>query len=937
MNVYELMEEIISVVEGRKEGESTEDMKNRLHKELVLAVDKKAAKAREKGDHQEWEKQHKKLGKLDDIQPVYNAYVRAENDKIKEAYELMEEILNVVSEDIHSAIDKSNKGSEYTEKGTAKSDLHYLANRGQRMAEIQYAKEKGKPVGKQVFDEIEYAERQRGDDTKNAKGERKTHAKQFKGLGHISVYGDQPDEVDKEVRRESAKKHGRPVKEAYELMEEILNTLDEDVHAAIDKYAHEIKQPRLHRDAIQNYVGELVYNAKRNLPDDKKNLMSATNDEMNKIEGKRSSTKNKRGERKTDAKIAWKKGMNDYWKVKDQRKEDAANGYKNAVEKSIKRHNKKVNEAFELMEEILFELDLENKQSISPNKIKKTKKDENGEKVEVVSVADELFPYEGDAKQQFNQKILAKINDMIEGTGSLEDLIQFVRRGVGNKKVAHEGLDEAKDAKGYKENMDIANHYDHLYSKEPANSPDGSPNPVAAEWKRKYQEYFDKAMKCHYGDENKSKKVSEALSVMNDIVNTILERKNIFGHEEGNRGDLIDDVSQTVTGKTLNQHIENTANKVAKPVKTEDKIKKVGEAFELMEEILNILNESSHRRKYGDKHADSMLSVERKGTKFFKDGAKMHPGSVSDQRGKGGRDLKYNGDVESREHIDHVIKKDYQDRIKNQKNQGKSSYRDEQVARAFSGRKAGDSQEAHKVPIDIRAKQYKAEKRINKKIESANKILNKNEAFDLMEQILMETSYERKMELLRKREENADQANVNAFKDLIRGYVVGAIPEEKAKAEQDFAKSQAKNLEAQGKLNKARRLVQNIGKKKVNEALDLMEEIINEVSSKRWAQAAQNSVYTRRNNVAGSKASYETAMQLGADAPSPEEAHKEVAKREHKYGRDLARYQHAATVAKLAPKGDTPAVKAAQEVEKYNKKHSLDDNNPYKYASRYHN
>lgn len=421
MNVYELMEEIISVVEGRKEGESTEDMKNRLHKELVLAVDKKATKAREKGDHEEWEKQHKKLGKLDDIQPVYNAYVRAENDKIKEA--------------------------------------------------------------------------------------------------------------------------------------------------------------------------------------------------------------------------------------------------------------------FELMEEILFELDLENKQSISPNKIKKTKKDENGEKVEVVSVADELFPYEGDAKQQFNQKILAKINDMIEGTGSLEDLIQFVRRGVGNKKVAHEGLDEAKDAKGYKENMDIANHYDHLYSKEPANSPDGSPNPVAAEWKRKYQEYFDKAMKCHYGDENKSKKVSEALSVMNDIVNTILERKNIFGHEEGNRGDLIDDVSQTVTGKTLNQHIENTANKVAKPVKTEDKIKKVGEALELME------------------------------------------------------------------------------------------------------------------------------------------------------QILMETSYERKMELLRKCEENADQANVNAFKDLIRGYVVGVTPEEKAKAEQDFTKSQAKNLEAQGKLNKARRLVQNSGKKKVDEAFDLMEEIINEVSA----------------------------------------------------------------------------------------------------------
>lgn len=376
--------------------------------------------------------------------------------------------------------------------------------------------------------------------------------------------------------------------EALEILEEIKNVVSEDVHSAIDKYTHEIKQPRLHRDAIGNYVDELVDNAKRNLPDDKKNSMDATNDEMNKIEGKRNSTKNKRGERKTDARIAWKDGMNTYWKVKDQRKEDAKNGYKNAVEKSIKRHNKKVNEALDLMEEILFELDTEEKQNISPNKIKKVRKDDNGEKVEVVSVADELFPYEGDAKQQFNQKILAKINDMIEGNGSLEDLIQFVRKGVGNKKVAHESLDEAKelleeilnpdeskrerknnkqqvyrrmddpekgkigvkksynrvihndsankdsafdyvkikgtkyrvdkygeigapireakDAKGYKENMDIANHYDHLYSKEPANSPDGSPNPVAAEYKRKYQEYFDKAMKCHYGDENKSKK-----------------------------------------------------------------------------------------------------------------------------------------------------------------------------------------------------------------------------------------------------------------------------------------------------------------------------------------------------------------------------------------------------------------------------------------------
>ena len=101
-------------------------------------------------------------------------------------------------------------------------------------------------------------------------------------------------------------------------------------------------------------------------------------------------------------------------------------------------------EALELMEEIvsyadnIFELDIENKQNISPNKISKIKKDKDGKDVEVVSVADELFPHEGTAKQQFDKKILDKINAMIEGTGSLEDLIQFVRKGVQTKKMVHE-------------------------------------------------------------------------------------------------------------------------------------------------------------------------------------------------------------------------------------------------------------------------------------------------------------------------------------------------------------------------------------------------------------------------------------------------------------------------------------------------------------------
>lgn len=83
------------------------------------------------------------------------------------------------------------------------------------------------------------------------------------------------------------------------------------------------------------------------------------------------------------------------------------------------------------------------------NKIKRQGKDKNGNKVDLVSVQDELFPYEGNAKEQYNKKIIAKINDMIEGKATLEDLIQLVR----NKKtpvkesVVYESLKDIIDKK----------------------------------------------------------------------------------------------------------------------------------------------------------------------------------------------------------------------------------------------------------------------------------------------------------------------------------------------------------------------------------------------------------------------------------------------------------------------------------------------------------
>lgn len=92
-------------------------------------------------------------------------------------------------------------------------------------------------------------------------------------------------------------------------------------------------------------------------------------------------------------------------------------------------YNEIIKEAQDIMQN-LFEVEYYGANDVEEekNKIKKQKKDKNGDIVDVVSVEDELFPYEGNAKQQYNQKIISKINDMIEGRATLEDLIQLVRK-----------------------------------------------------------------------------------------------------------------------------------------------------------------------------------------------------------------------------------------------------------------------------------------------------------------------------------------------------------------------------------------------------------------------------------------------------------------------------------------------------------------------------
>lgn len=158
---------------------------------------------------------------------------------------------------------------------------------------------------------------------------------------------------------------------------------------------------------------------------------------------------NVKGSNATDARRNLSKEAED--KLRDERINDMLNDYPKAKANSIERHKEKLSkknnasEAFKLIEEAfglmtsLFEVDdasgeMEDK-SKEHNKLKREIKDEKGNTTDVVSVADELFPYAGNAKQQFNQKVIAKINDMIEGKATLEDLIQLVRKKHTTKKV----------------------------------------------------------------------------------------------------------------------------------------------------------------------------------------------------------------------------------------------------------------------------------------------------------------------------------------------------------------------------------------------------------------------------------------------------------------------------------------------------------------------
>ena len=230
----------------------------------------------------------------------------------------------------------------------------------------------------------------------------------------------------------------------------------------------------------------------------------------------------------------------------------------------------------------------------SQNKVKRDRKTKDG-KVEVVSVEDELFPYEGNKREQFRQKVIATINNMIQGTATLEDLLQLVRQKKAPLKEAMELMEDILSTidKKYPEEDNYEKHGE-LYSKALDN-----------QWKEQ-----DAARDREYSVDDWYAK-GQTKNQKGELKTYLRKVKQLQDRLEKQENSSKKDNNFAVD-KAIKRHNHKKAS--------------LKEAMELMEELLG---ESSHKRKYGNPNAVDY--VEGVGTKFVKDYVQKHPEAVSNQ------------------------------------------------------------------------------------------------------------------------------------------------------------------------------------------------------------------------------------------------------------------------------------------------------------------
>jgi len=544
----------------------------------------------------------------------------------------------------------------------------------------------------------------------------------------------------------------------------------------------------------------------------------------------------------------------------------------------------------------------------SQNKIKKDVKTKDG-KAELVSVEDELFPYDGNKREQYRQKILDTINGMIQGTSTLEDLLQIVRQKKAPLKEAMEVLEELtkEDEKATQKALD--RHFDKVLYKPLKKQANITRKAIATE---KYQKGNSEALK-------------EAVELMEDLFSTILkqpeekqgalvykyhqgknkenagkdtytqakeEEKRKSKEEKGQekteqrkkyRGKSVEDWK---LGRLMDQIVRNAKNlgkvedsATAKAIRRNAQKAALKEALSLMEAIEKYIDNdgnthelefSANKNKYKFDHKINGKSVvsavdsepnanyERKhaiknyGLKKVEEALEIMEAiinEVSDKTAQSALDA-----AQQRYH-----RKGYEASMKLFRGDSKGAIED--------GNKARDEYNKH---LNL---QLKRAKRLGKKLvqdKNDHDSFKIEEALSLMEAIINEVSERTKIDAYKKRANQSkfigDIAKGTAKWHMNRGAYGPAI-EVLKKADAAQKKEFKHRLRTmlhdkafgQDAYNKAEKELRDEWKAKedIKEALEIMEAIINEVSIGKWKEAAASSLPKRKEEAEAAKAAAE--------------------------------------------------------------------------------
>ena len=577
----------------------------------------------------------------------------------------------------------------------------------------------------------------------------------------------------------------------------------------------------------------------------------------------------------------------------------------------------------------------------SQNKIKRDRKTKDG-KVEVVSVEDELFPYEGNKREQFRQKVIATINNMIQGTATLEDLLQLVRQKKAPLKEAMEILECLIDEKLsplQKRDMVQAIKFLKATDKWKDNDDnvvdflrDDAKNTVEYGFKHRHDKDVDlkKRPSAHFEEKTEQKKapLKEALEIMEAVINELYPdtvKSALHAHNKKTI-ELEDKVNKRIGeifkkhGIKGNTYSAATAEDRQKAVETEKEIKEdpeikdlhnqqekrakknelyrnairkarkspVKEAFDLMEEIINEISDKT-ANSFLEKRVINALNAWYNDDKLNKkedDAVK----ALIKRKARQGAELSDDEKKRIEETfsiVEAIINELNTATVNNALNKriDQSVEADDKDRAEFNNiLKIKDRDKRVKAYAEFKKRTYDRFNKENKKLDVYAKFAKKHpEVIESVEKYVDGDGNTHELEF------SIDNSKGNKYKfdHKINGKSVVSATDSEPNA--NYERKHA---------------VKNYGLKKVEEALSLMEEIINEVSVGALARATENNFNKRRevakDSTEKAKKAYDSYERQSKEHPEDEEAlYKAVSKLGNVAHKDREKASHANDLANL--------------------------------------